>query len=246
MFIKRRDEVFLEEPSIDAIDAIENDYLSTVTATRAKLQKLKGGAWKSVMDILCALIMLVMFAPLMSFIALLIWRSDGCPVLFSQLRVGKEGKLFKCYKFRTMIRESEAALEELIAHDPEARRQWKTAQKLTDDPRVIPGIGTLLRKTSLDELPQLINVLKGEMSLVGPRPIVQSELERYGRFRHHYTSVKPGLTGVWQVNGRSDTDYEARVRMDVWYVECGDLGTDVAILALTAKRFLMGELNGAR
>ncbi|MGD5588086.1 sugar transferase, partial [Xanthomonas citri pv. citri] len=156
-------------------------------------------------------------APLLAVIAFLIWRTDGAPILFAHYRVGKNGNLFRCWKFRSMRRDSAEVLAHLLGTDETARAEWTRDQKLTDDPR-ITRIGHFLRKTSLDELPQLINVMRGEMSLVGPRPVTVAELTRYGRDRWHYVSVTPGMTGLWQVSGRNNTTYAERVAFDREYV----------------------------
>lgn len=166
--------------------------------------------------------------------------SEG-PVMFVQRRVGKGGKDFGCYKFRTMFKDSEARLQKLLEEDEEARREWEQTFKLRKDPRVTP-IGRILRRTSLDELPQVINVLKGEMSLVGPRPVVREELERYYREdAQYYLLIPPGITGLWQVSGRSNVDYEQRVALDSWYVRNWSLWMDLVILLKTLKVVLKGE-----
>jgi lipopolysaccharide/colanic/teichoic acid biosynthesis glycosyltransferase len=190
-----------------------------------------------------ALVLLVLFSPLMLLVALLTWRADGLPVLFAHYRVGRDGKLFRCLKFRTMYRNADEMLAQLLRDDPAARAEWAAEQKLRRDPRVTP-VGSLLRRTSLDELPQLFNVLRGEMSLVGPRPITVAELTRYGRVRWHYLSVRPGMTGLWQVSGRNDTSYDERVALDRRYVEQRSLGMDAAILARTLRVVFAG--SGAR
>jgi exopolysaccharide production protein ExoY len=181
---------------------------------------------------LCALLLLVLLSPLMGAVAWLIWRRDGAPVFFAHYRVGYNGKLFRCLKFRTMFRNSEQMLAELLSNDPNARAEWERYQKLTNDPRITP-VGSFLRRTSLDELPQLLNVLRGEMSLVGPRPITVAELTRYGRVRWHYLCVRPGMTGLWQVSGRNNTSYEERVALDHRYVEHRSLWLDLRILLKT-------------
>jgi lipopolysaccharide/colanic/teichoic acid biosynthesis glycosyltransferase len=179
----------------------------------------------------------------MATVALLIWRRDGAPILFAHYRVGKNGKLFRCLKFRSMLRNSEQLLANLLQDDPEARAEWEREQKLTDDPR-ITGVGHFLRKTSLDELPQLLNVVRGEMSLVGPRPITVEELTRYGKVRWHYVSVRPGMTGLWQVSGRNNTTYDERVALDQRYVEQRSLLGDIGILFKTVRVVVRRE--GAR
>lgn len=192
---------------------------------------------------LLALSILVLLAPVMGVVAFLIWRRDGAPVLFAHYRVGHDGKLFRCMKFRTMYRDAERMLSELLAKDPAARAEWQREQKLLRDPRVTP-IGHFLRRTSLDELPQLFNVLRGEMSLVGPRPITVSELTRYGRVRWHYLSVRPGMTGLWQVSGRNNTSYDERVALDRRYVEERSVWMNLQILLKTVK--VVVARDGAR
>lgn len=183
---------------------------------------------------LTAMLLLMLLGPAMLLVAAWIWRTDGAPVLFGHYRVGRNGKLFRCLKFRTMRRDSQQLLAQLLERDPAARAEWERDQKLRDDPRVT-AVGALLRRTSLDELPQLINVIRGEMSLVGPRPITVGELTRYGRVRWHYLSVTPGITGLWQVSGRNDTTYEERVALDRRYVESRSLVGDLIILVKTVK-----------
>jgi len=192
---------------------------------------------------LFALIILALLSPVMLVVAFLIWRRDGAPVFFAHYRVGHDGKLFRCLKFRTMYRESEQMLSDLLARSPEARAEWKRDQKLRNDPRITP-IGNFLRNTSLDELPQLFNVLRGEMSLVGPRPITVGELTRYGKVRWHYLSVRPGMTGLWQVSGRNNTTYDERVELDRSYVEERSFWLDALILCRTVKVVVARE--GAR
>jgi lipopolysaccharide/colanic/teichoic acid biosynthesis glycosyltransferase len=192
---------------------------------------------------LAALLLLLALSPLLALVAYLIWQRDGAPVLFAHYRVGVNGKLFRCMKFRTMLRDSESVLADLLANDPQARAEWQRDQKLTHDPR-ITGIGHFLRRSSLDELPQLINVLRGEMSLVGPRPITVAELTRYGKVRWHYLSVRPGITGLWQVSGRNNTTYEERVALDRRYVEQRSLWLDAGILLRTVRVVMLRE--GAR
>jgi exopolysaccharide production protein ExoY len=179
-----------------------------------------------------ALMLLLCLSPVMVLVVWLTWRRDGLPVFFGHYRVGLDGKLFRCLKFRTMYRESEQMLAKLLRDDPVARAEWQRDQKLTNDPRITP-LGHFLRRTSLDELPQLFNVLRGDMSLVGPRPITVAELTRYGRVRWHYLSVRPGMTGLWQVSGRNNTSYEERVALDQHYVEKRSLWMDVRILVKT-------------
>ncbi len=192
---------------------------------------------------LAAALLLLLLSPVMAVVAFLIWKRDGAPVFFAHYRVGHDGKLFRCLKFRSMLRNSEQVLADLLRDDPTARAEWARDQKLVNDPR-ITAVGHFLRKTSLDELPQLFNVLRCEMSLVGPRPITVDELTRYGRVRWHYLSVRPGITGLWQVSGRNNTSYEERVALDQRYVEQRTLLGDLGILLKTVRVVVLRE--GAR
>jgi undecaprenyl-phosphate galactose phosphotransferase len=167
-------------------------------------------------------------------------RRDGGPALFAHPRIGKKGRVFNCYKFRTMVVDAEKQLEQLLQRQPELRKQWQAEHKLRSDPRVSP-LGRFLRRTSLDELPQLINVIRGEMSLVGPRPVVRSELPRYGDQVGYYLMVRPGMTGLWQVSGRNDVDYDTRVYLDSWYVKNWSLWHDLVILFKTVSVVLKRE-----
>jgi undecaprenyl-phosphate galactose phosphotransferase len=194
---------------------------------------------KRAFDIIIGAVLVVLASPLLLAIALLI-RCEGRTVLFRHRRIGRNGAPFWCLKFRTMRPDAEAILKDLLNTHPAARAEWERDFKLRCDPR-ITQIGGVLRKTSLDELPQLFNVLRGEMSLVGPRPIVEAEMPRYGAAIAHYFRCRPGLTGVWQVAGRNDTGYAQRVRMDVEYSQAASLGGDLAILARTARAMLVGK-----
>lgn len=188
-------------------------------------------AIKLVMDFVltCMILMVVSAVFIVVYIAC---RLDGGPALFAHQRVGANGQSFPCLKFRTMVVNSDRVLQEALDRDPELARTWAATRKLRNDPRVTP-IGRLLRASSLDELPQLINILRGEMSLVGPRPIVESEVPFYGDNISHYYAVRPGLTGLWQVSGRSNTSYDRRVELDVDYVTNWTLRLDVGILLKT-------------
>ena len=191
---------------------------------------------KRALDIVAGVLMLIGLAPLMLALAVLI-RRDGQPALFRHRRIGASGQVFECLKFRSMIANADAVLADLLARSPEAKAEWDATQKLRKDPRITP-VGRLLRKTSLDELPQLINVVLGDMSLVGPRPIVASEVRFYGDKIAYYQAVRPGVTGLWQVSGRSDTTYDRRVQLDVWYVRNRSLWLDIAILFRTLPAVL--------
>jgi undecaprenyl-phosphate galactose phosphotransferase len=188
---------------------------------------------KRVFDIVVASAILIVCLPLFAVISARVAASGG-PVFYGHRRQGQYNRSFPCYKFRTMATNADVLLQELLARDPQARAEWERDFKLKDDPRVTP-IGRFLRRTSLDELPQLWNVLKGDMSLVGPRPVVMSELERYGNQVEYYLEAKPGLTGLWQISGRNDTTYDTRVYLDAWYVKNWSLFTDLMILVRTVK-----------
>jgi exopolysaccharide production protein ExoY len=190
-----------------------------------------------------AVVLLVVLSPTLLAVMALLWRADGLPVFFAHDRVGQDGRLFRCLKFRSMRRDADRLLARLLAEDPAAALEWQRDRKLTHDPR-ITAVGAFLRRTSLDELPQLLNVVRGDMHLVGPRPVTVAELSKYGDSRWHYVSVKPGMTGLWQVSGRNDTTYEERVALDRRYVESRSLVADVAILLRTVKVVLRRE--GAR
>lgn len=187
---------------------------------------------KRAMDLLLSVPGLILALPLCFFIAAVIYLSSQGPVLFTHRRIGKDAKTFPCYKFRTMIVGAEEKLKETFIKDPSLKTEWENGFKLKNDPRVTK-IGKFLRKTSLDELPQLLNVLKGEMSLVGPRPITKEEIKKYGDKINDYYLVKPGLTGSWQVNGRSDTTYEERVQMDSCYIRNWSASQDLLYLFKT-------------
>lgn len=169
-----------------------------------------------IFDVAVALIAILVFLPFLVLAALAIKLSAPGPVLFIQQRVGRDGKLFPCLKFRSMVVNSQEVLANLLESSPEARLEWDRDQKLRTDPRITP-IGAILRKSSLDELPQLFNILAGHMSIVGPRPIIEAEIHRYGPRFGAYCSVRPGLTGLWQVSGRNEVSYETRVRLDALY-----------------------------
>ncbi len=179
---------------------------------------------KRIFDLVVATVLLILLAPLFA------WC--GMKPFFSHTRVGQKGKSFPCHKFQTMVPNADEVLAEILRTDPDARAEWKENLKLRDDPRVTK-LGAFLRRTSLDELPQLWNVVKGEMSLVGPRPIVTAEIERYGDYSSYYLECKPGLTGLWQISGRSDVTYEERVALDVWYARNWTLWYDIVILLKT-------------
>ncbi|WP_245949026.1 sugar transferase [Gluconacetobacter liquefaciens] len=191
---------------------------------------------KRVMDVMIAAAMLFFAMPAMLAIVVLV-RRDGGAALFGHNRIGENGRIFRCLKFRSMVANADDVLKELLERDEAAREEWASTQKLRHDPR-ITRLGRFLRATSLDELPQLLNVLRGDMSLVGPRPIVQAEVERYGENITYYYATRPGLTGLWQVSGRSNTSYARRVALDSAYVRHWTFWKDVLILLKTIPAVL--------
>ncbi len=206
---------------------------------RPRLERSRYSAAKRLLDVTGSVVIGLVFSPLIAIIAIRMSLEDG-PIIFRHSRVGQGGKSFDCLKFRTMAPNAEQILQELLARDPDANAEWLRNHKLRNDPRVT-RIGRFLRRTSLDELPQLWNVLRGEMSLVGPRPIVREEMLRYGRHLPTYLTAKPGVTGLWQVTGRNDTDYRRRVVMDAYYVRKCGLLLDLHILLKTIRVVLRGR-----
>lgn len=183
-------------------------------------------------DMGTALTALIVLLPLLILVALAIWAFDGGSPFYSHRRLGRRQTSFGCLKFRTMRVDSQEALARHLAENPDALAEWNRSRKLKNDPRITP-IGRVLRKSSLDELPQLINIVRGEMSIVGPRPIVEAEVEKYGDAASAYFAVRPGLTGAWQISGRSDTSYAERVRLDRQYVESQNFLSDLLIILRT-------------
>lgn len=194
---------------------------------------------KRTLDIIGSIVGLVMLLPIFAFVIYMI-KKDGGSAFFGHKRIGLNNKIFKCWKFRSMAMDAEERLKTLLANDAKAKEMWDKHHKLMDDPR-ITKIGHFIRKTSLDEFPQLWNVLKGEMSLVGPRPIVEDEKKHYGDKINDYLSVKPGITGLWQVSGRNDTSYSHRVYLDSWYVQNWSVWCDVVILVKTVITLIKRE-----
>lgn len=192
---------------------------------------------KRALDIAVASSVLVLLAPMFLMIAAILRFTSGGPVLFSHPRVGRGGRFFPCYKFRTMHVDGDRILAEYLAGNPDAQRRWNEDRKLLEDPRVT-SVGWFLRKTSLDELPQFYNILLGDMSCVGPRPVSMSELDRYGLHRAEYLSVRPGLTGIWQISGRSRLPYDHRVLLDADYVQHWSLRRDILIMLKTVPAVL--------
>lgn len=199
--------------------------------------------WKRVFDVIVALLLLVFLFPVLVAVAALV-AMDGGPTIYRQQRIGMNARPFGVLKFRTMRHDAEKRLQELLIRDKGAAAEWAECRKLRRDPR-ITRVGRFLRRSSLDELPQLINVLMGSMSIVGPRPIVESETVRYGHHIRHYYHCRPGITGLWQVNGRSDVTYRRRVAFDAIYARrYGRIGMDMKVIAMTIPAVLLGR--GAR
>ncbi len=195
---------------------------------------------KRVFDFALALIALIFLAPFIALFALFIWMQDGKAPIFGHNRYGKNGRVFRCYKLRSMVPDAKEQLAHILATDPAAKKEWDETQKLTNDPR-ITRLGKFIRATSIDELPQLWNIIRGDMAIVGPRPIVQNEIAKYGEWFGHYSSVRPGLTGLWQIKGRSDTTYEERIAFDVEYVQNQSFMNDLVIIIRTVPAILMSR-----
>jgi len=218
-----------EQSSFFGHDTIMMSYRNNLAQPVARLAKV-------IFDVTLASIALLILSPVFVFVALAV-KADGGPVFFAHTRIGADGRKFKCLKFRSMAVDSQRILHELLASDPAAAREWAETQKLKNDPR-ITRVGRILRSTSLDELPQLLNVLRLEMSLVGPRPIVDAEVAKYADDIAFYYETKPGITGLWQVSGRSETSYTRRVHLDTWYAKNWSIWNDIAIIAKTLPAVL--------
>jgi exopolysaccharide production protein ExoY len=195
---------------------------------------------KRVLDIILAVSGIVLLAPLLIICFIATVATSRGPALFRHRRVGFKGKYFDCLKFRTMVTDAPERLRQLLDSDPVAAAEWATNRKLRYDPRVT-AIGAILRKSSLDELPQLFNVLKGEMSIVGPRPVTDEELIRYSSAMNAYLSCRPGVTGLWQVSGRSTTTYDKRIACDTFYARNWSMSLDAKILIVTIPAVLISD-----
>ena len=197
---------------------------------------------KRVFDIVGSLIGIAILIPvtIAVWIARIVLKENDGPLFYEQLRYGKNGKMFRLYKFRSMCMNADEKLEKYLKENEEARKEFEETQKLDNDPR-ITKLGAFLRKTSLDELPQMINILFGQMSFIGPRPVIKKEIERYGKNKNKFLSVKPGLTGYWQVNGRSNTTYKERMELELYYVDHQSLWLDAKIFFKTFKAVLLHE-----
>lgn len=221
--------------------AVNLEQIPIVTVYRNKAVLKVEKILKRVIDIIAGIFGIIALLPLtlIIYIANLICKDKG-PVFYTQERYGKNGKIFKLYKYRSMVVGADEKLKEYLAENEEARKEYKEYKKLKDDPR-ITKVGKFIRKTSLDEFPQFINVLKGDMSLVGPRPYLPREREDINGFFNYITSVKPGITGLWQVNGRSDTTFTERLTLDMSYYYKHNLKMDLKILGKTVKDVVKKE-----
>ncbi|MEG4803505.1 sugar transferase [Microcoleus sp. ARI1-B5] len=208
------------------------------------LQRLDGEFFKRLFDILFSLSVLILFAPVYLLLALSIALSSSGPIFYVQERVGKNRKMFYCLKFRTMVENADDILLEIMEKSPHLRQEFEDNFKLKQDPR-ITWIGRFLRMTSLDEFPQFWNVLKGDMSVVGPRPLVEEELPRYGRHINKILTIRPGITGLWQVSGRNDIPYPRRVQIDLYYANDKNLWMDMWIVFKTIGVVIFPKNNGA-
>jgi exopolysaccharide production protein ExoY len=215
-------------------------YGSKLSSAGASPSNATGGYVKRMFDVAAALFLILLLSPLMAMIAALIVLTEGRPFFIQHRRIGHGGAEFSCLKFRTMVANADEILGAYLAQNPSAEEQWRANRKLTDDPR-ITELGRVLRKSSLDELLQLFNILRGEMSLVGPRPIVRDESANYGAAFQEYIRARPGLTGLWQVKGRSNTSYAERVRLDSEYVSSWSFRRDVVILLMTVPSVLAAK-----
>jgi lipopolysaccharide/colanic/teichoic acid biosynthesis glycosyltransferase len=207
-----------------------------IVATGGVSKRPRSGIYAAFGKRVCDLVFAFALLPILVPVIAILWgltRLDGGPGFFGHKRVGKDRRQFSCWKIRTMVPDAEAKLKQYLSENPDAMAQWQRDFKLDNDPR-ITRLGNFLRKTSLDELPQIWNVIRGEMSFVGPRPVVQDELLRYGEAEKYYLSVRPGITGLWQVSGRNDISYADRVRMDRIYASRYSMLQDTKIIAKTA------------
>lgn len=220
---------------------VEADRLSTWAGSppAGTMFKVHSSALKRAMDLVISFSALAFVAPVLMIVYALIKIFDPGPALFSHLRVGRDGRMFTVYKFRTMRVDAQERLDDVLKNDPAAAAEWAEFQKLRNDPRVTV-LGRILRKSSLDELPQLLNIVRGEMSIVGPRPVTSAEIHRYGSDYPFYTAVRPGVLGLWQVKGRNKLTYPERVAYDVQYVKTWTIWQDIKILFMAVPVVLLG------
>ena len=224
----------------ETTENIETTSLRRQSDVKTKISKKVYIKIKRVIDVILASVALILLSPLFAIIAIAIKIDSKGPVFFAHKRIGKNGKIIKLYKFRSMVINAEELIKSFT---PEQMREYKENYKLTNDPR-ITKVGKFLRKTSLDELPQLINIINGDLSIIGPRPVVADELEKYGVNKDKFLSVTPGLTGYWAANGRSNTTYEQRMEMELYYIDNLSLKMDIKVFFKTILSVLKKE--GAR
>ncbi len=217
-----------------------HDRQPSEIAEESPQRKLGSRLLKRSLDVGLALLISVIVLPLLAIVAILLRLEGRGPVFYGQSRLGRRGEPFTAWKFRSMVADADEILESFLLANPAAREEWERDHKLKHDPR-ITWLGRILRSTSLDELPQIWNVLRGDMSLVGPRPIVRAEIVKYGEVYEDYMQVWPGITGLWQVSGRNNTTYEERVRLDRDYVRNWSLSKDLLILIRTVRVVLLRE-----
>lgn len=237
----------LRPPQLRLMDSSETVALRSVPTVRrlsGPARRLLATVMKRALDIVCASVALIVAVPLLAIIALTVKVSSPGPVIFGHRRVGRNGVQFTCLKFRTMVQDADRALEDLFEAQPELRQHFEEHFKLPRDPRVT-RVGHWLRRTSLDEFPQFWNVLRGDMSVVGPRPVVADEVAKYGALQDELLSVRPGVTGRWQISGRSDLDYAERVSLDIGYIRDRTFWGDVAIILRTVRSVVSVGGNGA-
>lgn len=222
--------------------ACSTDYVEVLAAPLSTAPQVQPHISRSLrlLDMGLALSLLLFVLPLMILCALAVGMSGGGPMIFRQVRIGRGGRQFTCFKFRTMIQSAEPALDSILVDGSPLQEEWAAIHKLRADPRLTP-VGRFMRRYSLDELPQLFNVLKGDMSVVGPRPIVAAEIHRYGDFYSAYCSVNPGITGLWQVSGRHALSYDERVRLDSEYAQNKSIALDLLILWKTFPVVFFGQ-----
>lgn len=201
--------------NVESQEAILSRDIVIVPKIAKKASKINYMSVKRVFDLVISTIGLIILSPIFLILAIIVKLDSKGPVFFAHTRYGKNGKKFKMYKFRTMYENAQDMINDFT---PEQMKEWKENFKLQDDPR-ITKVGKFLRKTSLDELPQIVNIMKGDLSIIGPRPVIEEELEKYGENKEKFLSVKPGLTGYWQANGRSSTTYEQRMEMELYYID---------------------------
>ncbi len=219
-------------PLINAEVFTSINHRGLAFSTRNNLLNPVDKTFKMFFDLVATTMLIILFSPILLLIYIVVFVATKGKPIFRHKRIGKGGEVFWVYKFRTMHDNADVLLKELLESDNSIREEWEKEFKLKKDPR-ITKVGRFLRKTSLDELPQLINVIKGEMSLVGPRPIIQEEIKNYGDYFRYFKAVKPGITGLWQISGRNDVDYDERVQLDTWYVRNWSIEQDLIILMKT-------------